>query len=57
LPLLAQSLEDNEPAPPGNNMPQVPGFEILIADVRTAQAVPIAPVIDQIALHPFEQDK
>jgi hypothetical protein len=50
-------LEDCERAPPGNNMPQIPGFAILIADVRTAQAVPIAPVIDQIAHHPVEQDK
>jgi hypothetical protein len=45
-------LEDNERAPAGNNMPQVPGFAILIADARTAPALPIAPIINQIAHQP-----
>jgi hypothetical protein len=35
-------LEDNATAPAGNNMPQVPGFAILIADART-QALPAGP--------------
>jgi hypothetical protein len=30
-------LEDNTTAPAGNNMPQVPGFAILIADARSFQ--------------------
>jgi hypothetical protein len=50
-------LEENAQAPPGSNMPQVPGFAILIADARTAQALPVGPVIDQIAHQPIERDK
>jgi hypothetical protein len=34
-------LEENERTPAGNNMPQVPGFAILISDGRIAQQ-PIA---------------
>jgi hypothetical protein len=30
-------LEDNATAPAGNNVPQVPGFAILIADARSSQ--------------------
>lgn len=45
-------LEDNERTPAGNNMPQVPGFAILIADARTAQPLSVGPVLDQIAHHP-----
>jgi hypothetical protein len=30
-------LEENHQAPAGNNMPQVPGFAILIADARSFQ--------------------
>jgi hypothetical protein len=29
-------LEENERSPAGNNMPQVPGFAILIADARAS---------------------
>jgi hypothetical protein len=29
-------LEENERSPAGNNMPQIPGFAILIADARSA---------------------
>jgi len=28
-------LEENERSPAGNNMPQIPGFAILIADARS----------------------
>jgi hypothetical protein len=49
-------LEENDRGPAGNNMPQVPGFAILIADART-QALPVGPVIDQIAHHAVERDK
>jgi len=41
-------LEDNATAPAGNNMPQVPGFAILIADARATQTLSVRPVIDQI---------
>jgi hypothetical protein len=41
-------LEDNTTASAGNNMPQVPGFAILIADARAAQTLSVGPVIDQI---------
>jgi hypothetical protein len=44
-------LEENERTPAGNNMPQIPGFAILISDAR-AQAMPIGPVIDQISRQP-----
>lgn len=30
------------------NMPQVPGFAILIADARAPQVLSVGPVIDQI---------
>jgi hypothetical protein len=33
----APLLEGNERTPAGNNMPQVPGFPILIADARFSQ--------------------
>jgi hypothetical protein len=45
-------LEETERTPAGNAMPQVPGFAILISDAR-AHAMPVAPVIDQIASKPF----
>jgi len=48
-------LEGGERAPPGSNMPQVPGFAILIAEARTAHALPVGPVIDQIAHHSLER--
>jgi len=41
-------LEENERTPAGNNMPQVPGFAILIADARATQTLSVRPVIDQI---------
>jgi hypothetical protein len=44
-------LEENERTPAGNNMPQIPGFAILIADAR-AHALPAGSVLDQIAHHP-----
>jgi hypothetical protein len=44
-------LEENIQSPAGNNMPQVPGFAILIADART-QALPVGPVLNQIARQP-----
>jgi hypothetical protein len=44
-------LEENERTPAGNNMPQVPGFAILIADAR-AQALPVTPVLNQISRQP-----
>jgi hypothetical protein len=47
-------LEENERAPGGNGMPQVPGFAILIADARV-QALPVGPVLDQIGHHPYRQ--
>jgi hypothetical protein len=43
-------LEDSERAPAAGNMPQVPGFAILIADTRSPQVLPAGPVLDQIAL-------
>jgi hypothetical protein len=49
-------LEENDRTPAGNNMPQVPGFAILIADAR-AQSMPIAPVLNQIAHHPVGDDR
>jgi hypothetical protein len=48
-------LEDNERSPAGNNMPQVPGFAILIADARSAQVLPAGPVLDQIAYRSTEK--
>ena len=45
-------LEENHQTPAGNNMPQMPGFAILIADARTVQALPAGPVINHIAHHP-----
>jgi hypothetical protein len=33
-------------------MPQVPGFAILIADARAIQAMPAAPVLDQLVHQP-----
>jgi hypothetical protein len=39
-------LEEDERGPAGNNMPQVPGFAILIADARTTQVLPsVSPVL------------
>jgi hypothetical protein len=38
-------LEENERAPAGNNMPQVPGFAILIADARSvSQPIDVTPL-------------
>jgi hypothetical protein len=48
-------LEENDRAPAGNNMPQVPGFAILIADAR-AQAIPVGPVPNQISHQPIGED-
>jgi hypothetical protein len=48
-------LEDNDRAPAGNNMPQVPGFAILIADAR-AHALPVGPVLDQLAHQPAREE-
>jgi hypothetical protein len=47
-------LEDSERAPAAGNMPQVPGFVILIADTRSPQVLPAGPVLDQIALQPAQ---
>ena len=42
-------LEEGPQASAGNGMAQVPGFAILIADARTAQAMPVGPVLNQIS--------
>jgi hypothetical protein len=47
-------LEDSERAPAAGNMPQVPGFAILIADTRSPQVLPAGPMLDQIALQPAQ---
>jgi hypothetical protein len=50
-------LEDSERSPAASNMPQVPGFAILIADARAVpQALPVGPVINQIAHQPIQED-
>jgi hypothetical protein len=49
-------LEETQQTPAAGNMPQVPGFAILISDARTPQALPIGPVIDQIAHHAIERE-
>jgi hypothetical protein len=48
-------LEDNEHAAPGNNMPQVSGFAILIADAHSAQALPVGPVLKQVTHQTIDQ--
>jgi hypothetical protein len=45
-------LEENDRTPAGNNMPQVPGFALLIADARAAQVLPAG---DQSASPPLRQ--
>src|SRR5216684_4495423 len=38
-------LEDNDRTSPGNNMPQIPGFAILISDARSSQqAIDVTPL-------------
>jgi hypothetical protein len=44
-------LEESPQTSAGNGMAQVPGFAILIADVR-AQAIPVGPVLNQITRQP-----
>lgn len=51
-PELRLILEESQQTPADNGMPQVPGFAILIADARTAQALPVGPVLNQIAHQP-----
>ena len=48
-------LEESQQSPAGNGMPQIPGFAILIADAR-AQAIPVGPVLNQIAHQPTSPD-
>jgi hypothetical protein len=49
-------LEDNERTAAGNNMPQVPGFAILIADARTVQQPIDVTPLPGAALLPVHRD-